>query len=90
MGLGLLIYEPVETNNETTTRNDQSELRRSTDALRDLQGTGVKYRLLPNSGLLLRLIKQKDLITKLGPTRDSNPGPLDVQPYMLPLYHRGS
>ncbi|CAH0712800.1 unnamed protein product, partial [Brenthis ino] len=46
-------------------------------------GTGVKHRQLPNSGLLLRLTKQNDLITKLGPTRDSNLGPLDVQPYML-------
>ncbi|CAH0713457.1 unnamed protein product, partial [Brenthis ino] len=46
-------------------------------------GTGVKHRQLPNSGLLLRLTIQKDSITKLGPTRDSNPGPPGVQPYML-------
>ncbi|CAH0731105.1 unnamed protein product, partial [Brenthis ino] len=46
-------------------------------------GTGVKHRQLPNSGLLLMLTKQKDLITKLGSSRDSNPGPPDVQPYML-------
>ncbi|CAH0721755.1 unnamed protein product, partial [Brenthis ino] len=52
-------------------------------ALRALRGTGVKYRQLPNSGLLLRLTIQKDSITKLGPTRDSNPGPPGVQPYML-------
>ncbi|CAH0723681.1 unnamed protein product, partial [Brenthis ino] len=52
-------------------------------ALRALRGTGVEHRQLPNSRLLLRLIIQKDSITKLGPTRDSNPGPPGVQPYML-------
>ncbi|CAH0720834.1 unnamed protein product, partial [Brenthis ino] len=52
-------------------------------ALRALRGTGVKHRQLPNSGLLLRLTIQEDSITKLGPTRDSNPGPPGVQPYML-------
>ncbi|CAH0721143.1 unnamed protein product, partial [Brenthis ino] len=52
-------------------------------ALRALRGTGVKHRQLPNSRRLLRLTIQKDSITKLGPTRDSNPGPPSVQPYML-------
>ncbi|CAH0726800.1 unnamed protein product, partial [Brenthis ino] len=52
-------------------------------ALRALRGTGVKHRQLPNSGLLLRLTIQKDSLTKLGPTLDSNPGPPGVQPYML-------
>ncbi|CAH0719233.1 unnamed protein product, partial [Brenthis ino] len=52
-------------------------------ALRALRGSGVKHRQLPNSGLLLRLTIQKDSITKLGPTRDSNPGPPSMQPYML-------
>ncbi|CAH0719427.1 unnamed protein product, partial [Brenthis ino] len=52
-------------------------------ALRALRGTAVKYRQLPNSGLFLRLTKQKDSITKLGLTRDLNPGPPGVQPYKL-------
>ncbi|CAH0730726.1 unnamed protein product, partial [Brenthis ino] len=52
-------------------------------ALRALRGTGVKHRQLPNSGLLLKLTIQKDSITNLGPTRDSIPGPHDVQPYLL-------
>ncbi|CAH0720533.1 unnamed protein product, partial [Brenthis ino] len=52
-------------------------------ALRALRGTEVKHRQLPNSGLLLRFTIQKDSITKLGPTWDSNPGPSSVQPYML-------
>ncbi|CAH0716634.1 unnamed protein product, partial [Brenthis ino] len=52
-------------------------------ALRALRGTGVRHRQLPNFGLLLRLTIQKDSINKLGPTRDSNPGPPGVQPYML-------
>ncbi|CAH0721687.1 unnamed protein product, partial [Brenthis ino] len=52
-------------------------------ALRALRGTGVKHRQLPNFGLLLRLTIQKESVTKLGPTWDSNPGPPGVQPYML-------
>ncbi|CAH0721246.1 unnamed protein product, partial [Brenthis ino] len=51
--------------------------------LHALQGTGLKNSQLPNSGLLLRLTMQKDSIPKLGPIRDSNPGPPGVQPYML-------
>ncbi|CAH0713269.1 unnamed protein product, partial [Brenthis ino] len=43
----------------------------------------VKHRQLPNSGLLLKFTIEKDSITKLGPTRNSNPGPPWVQPYML-------
>ncbi|CAH0723014.1 unnamed protein product, partial [Brenthis ino] len=44
---------------------------------------GGETRQLTNFGLLLKLTKQKDTITKFGPTRDSKPGPLDVQPYLL-------
>ncbi|CAH0719954.1 unnamed protein product, partial [Brenthis ino] len=43
----------------------------------------VKHRHLPNTGLVLRLTKLKDSITKFGPTRDSNPGSPDVQSYMI-------
>ncbi|CAH0712824.1 unnamed protein product, partial [Brenthis ino] len=43
----------------------------------------VKQFPLPKSGLLLRISGQKSSRTILGSTRNSNPGPPDLQPYML-------
>ncbi|CAH0729520.1 unnamed protein product, partial [Brenthis ino] len=69
----------------TTARHDQWELRRRTDGFTCSPRHGDKTP--PTSQLRAvteaYLFIQKDSITKLGPTRDSNPGPSGVQPYML-------